>query len=72
LLATICQHLRMHGNIEKLLKFAPSKVLVEAAKNKSRLQRFTQVSIHEIATGPVQQALPFDGIDYRVVQMMAA
>lgn len=71
LLATICQHLRMHGNIERLLKFAPSNILVEAAKNKARIKRFSQVSIHEIAGGPVQQALPFDGIDYRVLQAAA-
>jgi len=71
LLATICQHLRMHGDIDHLLRFAPRDILVEAAKNKSLISRFTQVSLHEIADVPVQQALPFDGIDYRVLQSAA-
>jgi hypothetical protein len=71
LLATVCQHLRVHGNIERLLKFAPSEILIEAAKNKPLIKRFTQVSIHEIADAAVQQALPFDGIDYRVLQAVA-
>lgn len=71
LLATICQHLKVYGNIEKLLKFAPSEILVEAAKNKSQIQRLTQVSFLEIADPRVQQALPFDGIDYRVLHQAA-
>ena len=71
LLATICQHLKVHGNIERLLKFAPSDILVEAAKNKSLIQRFAQVSFHEIADSHVQGLLPFDGIDYRVLQQAA-
>jgi hypothetical protein len=71
LLATIHQHLKVHGHIEKLLKFAPSSILRQAAKNKSLIQRFTQVSLHEIADEKVQQALPFDGIDYRVLHQAA-
>jgi len=71
LLATICQHLRMHGNIQRLLKFAPNSILVEAAQNKSHIQRFSQVSLHDIADALTQRALPFDGIDYRVLQIAA-
>jgi hypothetical protein len=46
-------------------------ILVIAAKQKSLIQRFTLVSFHEIADSQVQQALPFDGIDYRVLQQAA-
>jgi hypothetical protein len=61
----------VHGHIEKLLKFAPSRVLVEAAKNKSLRKRFGQVSFHDIADVNVQEALPFSGIDYRVLRQAA-
>lgn len=71
LMATLCQHLKMHGHIEKLLKFAPSHILIEAAKNKPLINRFTHVSFHEIANAQLQQVLPFDGIDYRVLQQAA-
>lgn len=71
LLATICQHLRVHGNIERLLDFAPSSVLLEAAKNKSLIKRFAQVSFHDIVDSNVQDAIPFNGIDYRVLRQAA-
>lgn len=71
LLATICQHLRVHGNIKKLLKFASDEILQEAAQNKALIKRFTQVSFHDIADLSSQQVLPFDGIDYRVLQQAA-
>src|SRR5688500_10757407 len=58
LLATICQHLRVHGHIEKLLRFAPSEILLKAAKRKPSIQRLDHVSFHEIADVRVQQALP--------------
>jgi hypothetical protein len=72
LLATIRQHLRVHGNIDGLLKFAPSHVLREANQNKSLLQRFDTVSFHDIADLQVQSQIPFTGIDYRVIQQKAA
>jgi hypothetical protein len=71
LLATICQHLRVHGNIDKLLKFAPSHVLREANENKALLRRFGSVSFHDIADLKVQNQIPFTGIDYRVIQQAA-
>ena len=74
LLATICQHLRVHGDIDRLLRFAPSHVLREAAaaQNKSSLRRFASVSFHDIADHNVQGKLPFSGIDYRVIQQVAS
>lgn len=71
LIATVNQHIAVHGDIKRLLKFAPSEILQEAAESKSLIKRFTQVSLHEIMTPEVQQALPFDGIDYRVLQQVA-
>ena len=71
LLATIAQHLRVHGHIKKLLKFAPDEILSEAAEHKSSLQRFAQVSFHEILDAKSQLKIPFDGIDYRVLPRAA-
>lgn len=71
LLATIKQHLRMHGDIEGLLKFAPSEILKEAAQHKSSIKLFAQVSFHEIIDAKSQLEIPFDGIDYRVLHQAA-
>jgi hypothetical protein len=71
LLATVCLHLKVHGNIEALLRFAPKKILQQAAKNKGSIKKFAQVSLHEIADAPIQNGLPFDGIDYRVLEHAA-
>jgi hypothetical protein len=68
---TIHQHLKVHGNIEKLLKFAPSRILREAAQYKSSIRPFAQVSFHEVLDDGARQAIPFDGIDYRVLQEAA-
>lgn len=58
LVATIDEHLKMYGSIEKLLKPAPRDVwvaLVDAAK----MGRFySQISVH------VHKALPFQNIEY--------
>ena len=72
LLATISQHLRVHGNIEKLLKFAPSEILKEAAQYKLSIRRFAQASFHEVLDTESQQKIPFTGIDYRVICEQAA
>jgi len=71
LLATINQHLRVHGNIEKILRFAPPEILREAAKYKKSIQHFAQISFHEIMDATAQAAIPFDGIDYRVLKAAA-
>jgi hypothetical protein len=71
LLATIQQHLRVHGHIRKLLRFAPSEILKEAAQHKSSIKFFAQVSFHEILDAKSQLQIPFDGIDYRVLQQAA-
>ena len=68
LLATINQHLRMHGNIEKLLTFAPSEILKEAAQHKASIKSFGQVSFHEVLDDEAQQSIPFTGINYRVLE----
>lgn len=72
LLATICQHLRVHGNIDRLLKFAPSEILREAARKKALIRRVVNVSFHDIADAKVQREIPFSGIDYRVIQQQKA
>jgi len=68
---TIHQHIKVHGNIEKLLKFAPSTILKEAAQNKSLIRPFAQVSFHGVLDAGARRAIPFDGIDYRVLQQAA-
>jgi hypothetical protein len=71
LLATIDLHLRVYGDIERLLKFAPRRVLQEAAKHKYAIKQFMQVSFHDIARDEVQKAIPFTGIEYRVMRQAA-
>ncbi|MGA2215558.1 MAG: hypothetical protein ABSH31_19955 [Bryobacteraceae bacterium] len=71
LLATIEQHLRVHGHIKNLLKFAPSEILQEAAEHKTSIKKFAQVSFHEILDAKSQLEIPFDGIEYRVLRQAA-
>jgi len=69
LCGTICQHIKTYGEITRLLKFAPSSILKEAAKHKGSIKRFAQVSFHEVLQDEkAQSLLPFDGIEYRVVE----
>ena len=68
---TINQHIRVHGDIDRLLKFAPSKVLREAAKYKSCIRPLAHVSFHEIVEKETRAKIPFDGIDYRVLRQAA-
>jgi hypothetical protein len=67
LLATIHQHLKVHGHINNILKFAPDEILQEAAQNRSSITNLGQVSFHEILDAKTQQKVPFTGIDYRVL-----
>lgn len=61
LTATVQQHLRMFGNIEKLLKVAPTEAWLDLWTNaKARHSRYSQLSTHEI----IRNTLPFDAIDY--------
>jgi len=71
LVATINQHLKIYGNIEKILKFASPDILKEAADNKPAIKRFAWISLHEVLAPEAQQKIPFDGIDYRVLQAAA-
>jgi hypothetical protein len=68
---TIKQHLRVHGGIDKLLKFAPSAILKEAALHKALIQPFAQVSFHEVLDAKSMKSFPFDGIDFRVLHQAA-
>jgi hypothetical protein len=69
--ATIQQHLKVHGNIEGILKFASSEILKEAAQHKDLIKPLVQVSFHEVLGAEAQKAIPFDGISYRVLQAAA-
>ncbi len=61
---TITEHLRIFGNIEKLLKPAPQDVWSELVKTKNFV-RFSQISKHEIKPFKVLSgAFPYDGITY--------
>ena len=68
---TIHQHLKVHGHIDKLLKFAPSSILKEAARHKLSIKPLAHVSFHEILGEETQAKIPFDGIEYRVLQQAA-
>jgi hypothetical protein len=64
LYATVHENLRLHNNIEKLLRPAPPEIWTEmlfgvtvAGKH---FKRYSQISMHRT----LQQALPFAAIDY--------
>jgi len=70
LLLTINQHLRMYGNVERMVKFASSEILKEAAQKGCSISRLSRVSFHEILDdAKAREAVPFDGIDYRVLMV---
>ena len=61
LTATVEEHLRVHGNIEKLLEVAPTEVWKDLLLNTSAIcNRYSQVSVHKL----IREVLPFQGIDY--------
>jgi predicted RNase H-like HicB family nuclease len=63
--ATIDLNLRMYGNIEGLLMFAPNEVLKQAARKRDSIERYSQETIHQLEAKSLQ-ALPFDRISYLV------
>ena len=56
--ATVDEHLKVYGSIEKLLRPAPRSVWVTFLLAAKIEQRFSQVTVH------VHRALPFEKIDY--------
>ena len=63
--SSIDLHLRMYNSIERLLKFAPSEVLQEALRDRSRIRLYSQVSVHDMGAKS-KIALPFDNVTYLV------
>jgi hypothetical protein len=58
---TIEEHLRVYGNIEKILTVAPKEIWKEMLFNDSCLRkRYSQVSVHE----GLHASLPFENIQY--------
>ena len=56
--ATIDEHLKIFGSIEKLLQPAPREVWVELVDAATMAKLYSQMSVH------VHEALPFDKIEY--------
>lgn len=69
--ATIDLNLKMYGNIQGLLVMSPDSVLQQAAKHRSSIKLYGQISTHEIGAQS-QSALPFDGIRYLEMEGEAA
>ena len=62
---TITEHLRVYGNIEKVLKQAPQEIWNELLNPHQEVARYFQVTQHEIAQFKVMSGvLPFEGITY--------
>lgn len=60
--ATIEEHIKIHGSIERLLRVAPPEVWKEFLGDPSGKKRFySQVTSHDL-----QGKLPFDGIQYLI------
>jgi predicted RNase H-like HicB family nuclease len=68
---TIELNLKMYGNIEGLLVFAPDTVLQEAARDKKAIKLYSQVTTHDLGAKS-EQALPFDGVRYLQMDGVAA
>ena len=69
--SSIDLHLRMYGNIEGLLKVAPSEVWQEALTNRKCIGVYSQVSVHNLCAKS-DTPFPFDNITYLVSQKAAA
>jgi hypothetical protein len=70
LYATIDLNLRMNGDIDSLLVFAPSEVLREASRKRKSIQLYAHVSMHNMKQ-QAQSAFPFTGIDYLMSESAA-
>lgn len=60
---TIDQHLRIYGNIDRLLSPAPREVWREVLNPQAIRTRFSQVSIHTA----IKEAFGFEQVDYLVL-----
>ncbi len=61
LMATVQEHLKIYGTIEKLLEVAPTEVWKNLMLNTSAIHsRFSQVSVHQV----IRDVLPFQAIEY--------
>jgi len=63
LASSIDLHLRMYGNIEKLLNLAPAEIWQEARRDRKRINVYSQVSLHNLAKSS-EMARWFDNITY--------
>ena len=68
LMATVQEHLKIYGSIEKMLKQAPEETWKEILTVKSKsAHRFSQVTTHEVRRElpkHFQENLAFEGISY--------
>lgn len=60
---TINQHLRVYGDIDRLLSPAPREVWKEVLNPKAIRARYSQISIHEA----IKDAFGFERLDYLVL-----
>jgi len=59
--ATVDQHIRIYGTIEKLLVAAPPEVWQDVLHAQCIRKSYSQITFHR---GVNQKVLPFEGIDY--------
>lgn len=71
LIATIQAHLETYGDITRILKFAPSHVLQEAAEKKKHIKTFKSVRVYEVLKEADVARFPFENIDYAVMEAVA-
>jgi len=67
LACTIHQHLRIYGNIDKLLSPAPREVWKEVLNPKAIRARYSQISIH----AAIKEAFGFEKVDYLILAAAA-
>ena len=65
--ATVEEHLRVHGNINRLLQVAPNEAWNMATKQNVQLRRYTQITHHYL----IRKNSNYEGIDYLVAATAA-
>jgi hypothetical protein len=67
LACTIHQHLRIYGDIDRLLSPAPREVWKEVLNPKAIRARYSQISVHAV----IKEAFGFEQVDYLVLAATA-
>lgn len=72
LAGTVRLHIQKHGHIEKLLRGASAESWKEARTNNANIERFMQVSFHDIIEDDNASLFPYPQVEYYRPRAVAA